>query len=168
MHWLIRFAWIPIVPILVAPSGCGQKFEAPGIGDQQDPALSGSGRLLATVAERSGRRSVRLVERSSGQELPLNGLHWGTPHRSPSLSWNGRYLALILHRGERSEIVVLDRALGRLRPLPLPGDRIPQAVALAPDGKRLAVQLLHRGQQDVELFKLPAHEPDLPPGAPLR
>ena len=156
-----------LLPLLFLLTACGQRFDAPGIGDQQEPALSGNGRLLAMVAERSGRRVVRLVERNRGQELPLKGLQWGMPHRSPSLSWNGRYLALILQRGERGEIVVLDRALGLLRPLPLPGDRLPQALSMSPDGKRLAVQLLHRGQQDVELFQLPAHEADLAPGTPL-
>jgi len=168
MIWQVRCKQFLLLTSLCLLNACGQRFEAPGIGDQQDPALSGNGRLLVTVAERSGRRAVRLVERSTGNELPLKGLNWGMPHRSPSLSWNGRYLAFILQRGERSEIVVFDRALARLRPLPFPGERSPQALTISPDGKRLGVQLLHRGQQDVELFNLPSHEPDLPPGAPLR
>ena len=158
-----------LLPCLLALliSGCTQRFEAPGIGDQEDPALSGNGRILASVAERGGRRFVRLVERSSGRELPLRGLRRHTPHRSPSLSWTGRYLAVIRQRGQRREVVLLDRLTGRLRPIPLPGDRVPERLSLAPDGQRLALQVLRQGQLDVELFRLPALEADRPAGAPL-
>jgi len=159
--WPWALAWL--LPL----AGCAQRFQAPGLGDQQEPALSGDGRLLAMVAERGGRRSVRLVERLSGRELPLQGLQRGQPHRSPSLSWNGRYLALILQRDSRRDVVVLDRALGQLRPLPLPADRLPERLSLSPDGRRLAIEVLRQGQLDVELFRIPAHEADLPPGTPL-
>ena len=159
--WPFALAWL--LPL----AGCSQRFEAPGLGDQQEPALSGDGRLLAMVAERGGRRSVRLVERLSGRELPLQGLQRGQPHRSPSLSWNGRYLAVIMQRDSRRDVVVLDRATGQWRPLPLPGDRVPERLSLSPDGRRLAIEVLRQGQLDVELFRIPSHEADLPPGAPL-
>ena len=157
---------LPCVLALVI-SGCAQRFETPGIGDQEDPALSGNGRIIASVVERGGRRFVRLVERSSGRELPLRGLRRHTPHRSPSLRWTGRYLAVIRQRGQRREVVLLDRLTGRLRPIPLPGDRVPERLSLAPDGQRLALQVLRQGQLDVELFRLPALEADRPAGAPL-
>ncbi|MEB3241859.1 MAG: hypothetical protein VKJ31_07450 [Synechococcus sp.] len=157
---------LALLPGLVA--GCAERHGGFGIGDQEDPALSGNGRLLATVVERGGRRSVRLIERSSARELPLRGLRRHTPHRSPSLSWSGRYLALIRQRGERREVVVLDRFNGRLRPLALPGDRLPERVSLSPDGQRLALQVLRQGQLDVELFRLSELEPDQPAGSPLR
>ena len=157
---------LPCVLALVI-SGCAQRFETPGIGDQEDPALSGNGRIIASVVERGGRRFVRLVERSSGRELPLRGLRRHTPHRSPSLSWTGRYLAVIRQRGQRREVVLLDRLTGRLRPIPLPGDRGPERLSLAPDGQRLALQVLRQGQLDVELFRLPALDADRPAGAPL-
>ena len=46
-------------------------------------------------------------------------------------------------------------------------DRLPERLSLAPDGQQLAVQVLRRGQLDLELFRLPGLEPDLPAGAPL-
>ena len=153
--------------VLVLLAGCSQRYTAPGLGDQEDPALSGNGRLLVSVVDRGGRRSLRLVERSTGRELPLPGLRQGQPHRSPSLSWTGRYLAFIRQRGTRPEAVLLDRLSGRLQPLALPNDRLPERLSLAPDGQQLAVQVLRRGQLDLELFRLPALEPDLPAGAPL-
>jgi len=136
--------------------------------DQDQPALSGDGRLLAMVVAQAGRPSVRLIDRSSGRALPLGPLTRGQPHRSPSLSWNGRYLALIRQRGERSEAVLLDRARGRLLPLPLPGDRLPEKLSLAPDARRLAVQSLRDGRSSIDLLELSGIEPDLPPGVPLQ
>jgi len=120
------------------------------------------------VVEQAGRPTVRLVERASGRSLPLGPLNRGQPHRSPSLSWNGRYLALIRQRGERSEAVLLDRALGRLLPLPLPADRLPEQLSLAPDARRLAVQSLRDGRSSIDLLELNGIEPDLPAGVPLR
>ena len=76
-------------------------------------------------------------------------------------------LAVIRQRGQRREVVLLDRLTGRLRPIPLPGDRVPERLSLAPDGQRLALQVLRQGQLDVELFRLPALEADRPAGAPL-
>jgi Tol biopolymer transport system component len=148
--------------------GCAQTSGGLGIGDQIDPALSGNGRLLATVAERGGRRAVRLLERNTGRELALPGLQQGQPHSSPSLSWNGRYLAMIQQRGGQKQVVLLDRAQSQWRPLALPPDRVPERLSISPDGQRLALQVLRQGQEDVELFRLPFLEPDLPAGTPLR
>ena len=128
--------------VLVLLAGCSQRYSAPGLGDQEDPALSGNGRLLVSVVDRGGRRSLRLVERSTGRELPLPGLRQGQPHRSPSLSWTGRYLAFIRQRGTRPEAVLLDRLSGRLQPLALPNDRLPERLSLAPDGQQLAAPKL--------------------------
>ena len=148
---------------------CQSPPAAPGeSADQDQPALSGDGRLLALIVDQSGRSSVRLIDRASGRALPLGPLDRGQPHRSPSLSWNGRYLALIRQRGERSEAVLLDRARGRLLPLPLPADRLPEKLSLAPDARRLAVQSLRDGRSSVDLLDLSGIEPDLPPGVPLR
>jgi hypothetical protein len=121
---------------------------------REEPALSGDGRLLASVIERGGRATVLLQERRSGRVLPLRHLNRWQPHSSPSLSWNGRYLALIVQRGDHRLAVIEDRLTGRLLPLPLPGGRDPVRVSLAPDAGRLALQLVASGQWRVELFDL--------------
>lgn len=110
-----------------------------GAGSRQDPALSGDGRLLASLVERHGRSSVLLQERRSGRMLPLRHLNGRQPHASPSLSWNGRYLALIVQQGSRRLAVIEDRATGRVHPLPLPAGGEPQRLTLAPDARRLAL-----------------------------
>lgn len=160
---------MPSAPSLLAALGlaallnsCGggilQRRPAPptGLGGEsrQDPSLSGNGQLLASLVERSGRATLLLQERSSGRVLPLRQLQPLAPHRSPSLSWNGRYLALVGQRGARSLPVILDRLNGRIHPLPLPGDREVQRLSLAPDGRRLAVQVIQAGRLQVQVFDL--------------
>ncbi len=137
-----------------------------GAESRQDPALSGDGRLLASLVLRSGRSTVLLQDRRSGQTMPLPLLRGQQPHSSPSLSWNGRYLALLVWRGGRRQVVINDRATNRLLPLPLRGDRDPQRLSLAPDGRHLAVELVEGGQSRVEVFGLGEWlEPDPVPGS---
>jgi hypothetical protein len=157
--------------------GCGTPWElrrqpaAPlGIGQEarQDPALSGDGRLLASVAERGGRSTVILQERSSGKVLPLRHLRRQQPHSSPSLSWNGRYLALVVQQGPQRQAVIEDRANGQLHPLLLPAGREPQRLSLAPDARRVVLEVLDNGQSRVEVFDLSGLlEPDQAPGQPV-
>ncbi len=164
--------WLLALQLVVWLSGCGlgpRSRPAPstGLGPEarQEPALSGDGRLLASLVERGGRTTVLLQERLSGRVIPLRHLQRQQPHSSPSLSWNGRYLAVIVQRGERRLAVIEDRANGRGIPLPLPGGQEPERLSLAPDGRRLAMQLVRGGQRQVELFDLSGLlEPDLPPG----
>lgn len=134
-----------------------------------EPALSGDGRLLASLVEQNGRTSVVLQERDSGRLLPLAHLRENQPHRSPSLSWNGRYLALIVQQGERGLAVLEDRATGQLHPLPLPGGQEVQRLSLSPDAMRLAMEVSVNGLSRVLVFDLHQRfEPDLPPGQSLR
>lgn len=132
---------------------------------RRDPALSGDGRLLASVVEREGRARVLLQEQPGGRLLPLRHLGGQLPHRSPSLSWSGRYLAVIVQQGPQRAVLIEDRLTGRPLRLPLPGGREPERLSLAPDGQRLAVQLWRDGRSQVELLDLSGLlERDLPGG----
>lgn len=133
--------------------------------NREQPALSGDGRLLASLVERGGRTTVLLQDRRSGQVLPLPHLRRQQPHSSPALSWTGRYLALLVQQGPHRQAVIEDRASGRLLPLLLPAGREPQRLSLAPDGRRVAIELLDNGQRRLELFDLAGLlEPDIAPG----
>jgi hypothetical protein len=138
----------------------------PGLqGNREDPALSGDGRLLASVVERGGRATLLLQEQPSGRLVPLPQLGRLQPHRSPSLSWNGRYVALLGQEGDRSRPLLLDRLTGQLRRLLTPSGLEPQRLSLSPDGQRLALQLLQQGRSQVQVFDLSGLlEPDRPPG----
>lgn len=133
-------------------------------GSRLEPALSGDGRLLASLLDRQGRVRLILQEQPAGT-LRASRLRGRQPHRSPSLSWNGRYLALLVQDGGQRRAVIEDRLTGRLLRLPLPPGSEPERLSLAPDGSRLALQMLRGGQRRVEVFDLSTLlEPDLPPG----
>jgi hypothetical protein len=133
--------------------------------NREDPALSGQGRILASVMPRGGRPTVVLQEQPSGRLLPMGPLNRWTPHRSPSLSRNGRYLALLVQQGQRSLPVVWDRASGQLHRLPLPPGQEAERLSLSPQGHTLAIEVWREGRSSLRLFDLSGLlEPDLPGG----
>jgi Tol biopolymer transport system component len=151
-------------------NGCAagrvRQARGPGLADgsRLDPALSGDGRLLASLLEREGGVRLILQEQPAGSLRAIR-LRGRQPHRSPSLSWNGRYLAVLVQDGGQRRAVIEDRLTGRLLRLPLPAVSQPERLSLAPDGSRLAVQVLRGGQWRVQVFDLSRLlEPDLPPG----
>jgi hypothetical protein len=166
------------LPLLLAAcageSGWWGRRQAPaaelgGGGNRQQPALSGNGQLLATIGERQGRPSLLLQRLPDGQLLPLPQLRGHEPHSSPALSWNGRYVAALVQRGDQRLAVIVDRVTGRLHQLPLPGNPVLLHLSLAPNGQRLAIQMLQNGAQRVQLFDLSSLlEADPPAGQPLR
>ncbi len=148
--------------------GWGRRSAGPaGLGrfEREDPALSGDGRLLATIVSRAGQPLVLLQEQGSGRMLPLRHLRGHPPHSSPSLSWNGRYLAVLAGQGQRRWVLIEDRASGRLHRLPLPPDLEPERLSLSPDARRLAIEARQEGRARIRLFALAGPlEPDLPAG----
>lgn len=168
---------LPLVVLLLslapALTACGswpglrRSAGTASLGDRnrEDPALSGQGRILASVMSRGGRPSVLLQEQPSGRLLPMGPLNRWTPHRSPSLSRNGRYLALLVQQGERSLPVIWDRASGRLHRLPLAAGQEAMRLSLSPEGRRLAVEVWREGRSSLRLFDLSGLlEADLPGG----
>ncbi len=138
------------------------------IRNQEDPALSGDGTKLALIVDYKGRPTVELRDLRNGQILPLRHFSRNQPHSSPSLSWNGRYIAVIAQRRNRRLAIIEDRLTGRRYQFPIPGDRIPVRLSLAPDGSQLALQFAENGQWRVELFDLRQKiELDLPSGIGL-
>lgn len=164
---------VPALVLLAVLAACTPlRQSAPPVGlgadPRLEPALSGDGRLLASLLEQNGRTTVVLQERQSGRLLPLAHLQRNQPHRSPSLSWNGRYLALITQQGERRLAVIEDRSTGRLHPLPLPSGQDVQRLSLSPDATRVAIEVTSGGLNRVLVFDLRQNlEPDLPPGQRL-
>lgn len=171
LHRPSLIAWLltVLLPLSACSSWPGLRRSAgtASLGDRnrEDPALSGQGRVLASVMARGGRPSVVLQEQPSGRLLPLGPLNRWTPHRSPSLSRNGRYLALLVRQGQRSLPLVWDRASGQLHRLPLPPGQEAERLSLSPDGRSLAIEVWRDGRSSLRLFDLSGLlEPDLPAG----
>ena len=121
------------------------------------------------MVDRRGRQGLVLQRQPGGELVPLRHFRGHEPHSSPALSWNGRYVAALVQQGPQRLPVIEDRASGQLHRLPLPGDRLAVGLSLAPDGQRLALELVQGGQRTVELFDLTGMlEPDRPPGQPER
>ena len=145
--------------------GCGAGTTVLVDQQRREPALSGDGRLLASIVELNGRSTVMLQELPGGRRLTLRHLRGHQPHRSPSLSWNGRYLALLMQQGSQTVAVIEDRLSGRLVRLPAPAGSSLERLSLAPDARSLALQLVQAGQQRVQVFDLSSLlEPDRPGG----
>lgn len=149
--------------------GLGRHSPAPtpaGVSLQREaPALSAGGRMLASLLPRSGRPTLLLQELPSGRSLPIGPLARWTSHRSPSVSRNGRYVALLVLQGDRSLPLIWDRVGNRLHHLPLPPDLQVQRLQLAPDGRRVVIELWQDGRSALRLFDLTGLlEPDLPGG----
>jgi len=168
---------MPAVALLLA--GCGEgawlsrRSAGPTGGfleaNRQDPALSGQGRFLASVVERSGRSTLLLQEQPSGTVIRLRHFQGHQPHSSPSLSWTGRYVAALVQQGAQRVPLIEDRATGALHRLPLPADRTAVRLSLAPDARRLAVQVAQGGQWRIQAFDLAGLlEPDLPGGVAIQ
>jgi Tol biopolymer transport system component len=160
-----------VIPgLLLLLAGCsagppGGLLEA----NREDPALSGQGRFLASVAERGGRATLLLQEQPSGAVIRLRHFQNHQPHSSPSLSWNGRYVAALVQQEGQRVPLIEDRATGALHRLPLPADRTAVRLSLAPEARRLAVQVAQGGQWRVQVFDLGGVlEPDLPGGVAVQ
>ena len=145
------------------PAGSG-----PASSGRSLPALSGDGRLLAT--QQQGDRPVLLLERQpQGQPLVLRHWRHRPLHGTPSLSWNGRYVAGLAQVGSQRLLLIEDRSRGSLLRMPLPGRSLPEAISLAPDGQRLALQVVQDGRSRVQVFDLGGVlEADLPAGLPVQ
>ena len=174
MGRLRSMRWWPILALALAVTGCdsglfNRRSAGPtgllGSQNRQDPALSGNGRWLASVIEQGGKASVLLQEQPSGQMVGLRHLRGHEPQSSPSLSWNGRYVAAIVQEGPNRLAMIEDRASGNLIRLPLPGSVVPMRLSLAPDGRRVALDVIDDGRPRVQVFDLGGLlEPDQPGG----
>ncbi|MEX0587722.1 MAG: hypothetical protein WD136_00535 [Cyanobium sp.] len=121
------------------------------------------------MVERAGRATLLLQEQPSGTVIRLRHFQNHQPHSSPSLSWNGRYVAALVQQGNQRVPLIEDRATGALHRLPLPADRTAVRLSLAPEARRLAVQVAQGGQWRVQVFDLSGLlEPDLPGGVAIQ
>jgi Tol biopolymer transport system component len=162
-----------VVLLLLPVAGCGggTPVATPTLNtpfQEQQPALSGDGRLLAFSSNRAGSQSLYLYDLEARRGLELPGLNRrGAIAESPSLSYTGRYLVYLSQMGGRPALVLYDRATNRAEFLAqgYPGQiRDP---SISPEGRFVAFQGDRRGQWDIELIDRGAKtELDLAPGSP--
>ncbi len=133
----------------------GRNLTTPTLnGSKEDPSLSGNGQKLAYIIDKNGRPTVQLIDVQSGRLIPLRHLSRYQPHSSPSLSWNARYIAVVAQKGSRRRVIIEDRLRGRHHQLPIPLEKLPVRISLAPDASKLALQIVQNGKWRIELYDL--------------
>ncbi|KOP24918.1 hypothetical protein AMR41_15900 [Hapalosiphon sp. MRB220] len=134
---------------------------------EEQPSLSGNGRILALVSTRNGTHQILLYDLQQQTFLPTSRLNRpGTIVESPSLSYNGRYIAYITSDQGRPVVALYDRATQQsqiVTPTYRGWVRNPN---ISPDGRYVVFETASRGQWDVEVLdRGPEIELDIPNGA---
>lgn len=137
--------------------------------NEEQPALSGDGRWLASISDRNGSSQLLLYDLQEKRFVSLPGLNQnGILLQNPSLSRTGRYLAYLSSQQGKPEIALYDRVTKRveaLAPAYRSWVRNPQ---ISPDGRYLSFETARRGQWDIEVLdRGTAIELDIPNGRPV-
>jgi Tol biopolymer transport system component len=155
--WLQWFIGLSLIGLLTA---CSQPT-IPVVGsvdldsryNDEQPALSGDGRFLAFVSNRSGTRSILMYDLKQKQFVNLPRLNrQDAIAESPSLSYTGRYIAYVASDSARPEIEIYDRATQQPQVL-TPGYRgWFRNPSISPDGRYVVFETGTRGQWDIEVL----------------
>jgi Tol biopolymer transport system component len=144
--------------LLIILLGCEQNLvptspELESRFNDEQPALSGDGRLLAFVSNREGTRSIWLYDLRDRRFIPLPRLNRRDAiAESPSLSYTGRYLAYLASDTARPEIELYDRATQQAQIITIGYRGWFRNPKLSPDGRYIAFESGTRGQWDIEVF----------------
>lgn len=135
---------------------------------EEQPSLSGNGRLLGFVSNRNGSRNILVYDLQQQQIIPLPRLNRReTIAESPSLSYTGRYIVYLASDQGKPVIVLYDRATQQSQALSqwyLGWVRNPN---ISPDGRYIVFESSSRGQWDIEVLdRGPNIELDIPDGVP--
>lgn len=119
----------------------------------EQPALSGDGRLLALISNRNGKSEILLYDLRSRQFIDLPGLNQRDAiAQTPSLSRTGRYITYIATVQGRPELELYDRATQRAEILSLRYPGWIRNPSISPDGRYIAFESSTRGQWDIEVL----------------
>lgn len=121
--------------------------------NDEQPALSGDGQLLAFVSNRSGTRGIVLYDLKQRRFLDLPRLNrQDAIAESPSLSYSGRYLVYLASDRARPEVELYDRVTQRVSVLTAGYRGWVQNPSISPDGRFIAFETGIRGQWDIEVI----------------
>ena len=123
--------------------------------NDQQPAISGDGRWLAMVSNRSGRRQILLYDLQEKTFVDLPGLNLAnTITDSPSLSRTGRYIVYISSIQGRPDIFLYDRAIKKSQLVTQGYRSWLRNPRISPDGRYIVFETARRGQWDIEVIDL--------------
>ncbi|MEO0684767.1 MAG: hypothetical protein AAFY76_06875 [Cyanobacteria bacterium J06649_11] len=136
---------------------------------EEQPALSGNGRFLAFVSNRSNTQQLLLYDLEQQKLIPTPRLNRRNAiAQSPSLSYNGRYIVYSTSDRGRPVIALYDRAVGQSQTLTPTYNGWVRNPSVSPDGRYVVFETTIRGQWDIEVIDRGANiELDIPNGAPV-
>lgn len=137
--------------------------------NDQDPALSGDGKLLAFVSNRDGKSKIYIYSLEKKTVINLPGLNAVEAiAQNPSLSYTGRYIAYISSLAGRPDLILSDRATGRSEFLTRNYRSWLRNPHISSDGRYIVFETARRGQWDLEVLdRGPFVELDIPDGSPI-
>jgi Tol biopolymer transport system component len=118
---------------------------------EEQPAISGNGRLLAFISNRSRHQQLLIYDLENQSFIPTPGLNrQSVVAESPSLSYSGLY-----DRASQQSQILTPTYRGWVR-----------NPSISPDGRYVAFESSDRGQWDIEVLdRGPTVELDIPNGA---
>lgn len=136
---------------------------------EEQPALSGNGRFLAFVSNRSSTQQLLLYDLEQQKLIPTPRLNRRNAiAQSPSLSYSGRYIVYSTSDRGRPVVGLYDRAVGQSQILTQNYNGWVRNPSVSPDGRYVVFETTIRGQWDIEVIDRGANvELDIPNGAPV-
>ncbi|MDB9315403.1 biopolymer transporter Tol [Spirulina sp. CS-785/01] len=137
--------------------------------NDEQPAISGDGRLVAFVTNRKGGSEIAVYDLDENKFLDLPGLNPGRKlAQNPSLSRTGRYIVYVVNEQGRPAIALYDQAINQSKILTTSYRHWIRNPHISPDGRYVTFETSRRGQWDVEVFdRGPEVELDIADGTPI-
>lgn len=136
----------------------------------EQPALSGNGRLVAFVSNRDGKHHIWLYDLEQQRLISLPRLNRpNTVMENPSLSYTGRYITYITTDQGKPTLVLYDRVTQQPQVLSQWYEGWVRNPNISPDGRYITFESSSSGQWDIEILdRGPNIELDIPDGAAAR
>lgn len=134
---------------------------------EEQPAISGNGRFLAFVSNRSRYQQLLLYDLENQSFIPTPRLNrQSVIIEIPSLSYTGRYICYLTSDQGRPVVALYDRASQQSQVLTPTYRGWVRNPSISPDGRYIAFESSSRGQWDIEVLdRGPTIELDIPNGA---